>query len=55
MFDIEFNYMDKDYIFRGVYISFIGGKLNVHFKDGEPTQSYSFIFIKGLKVRGCEY
>ena len=55
MFDIEFNYMDKHYIFRGVYASLIGGKLNIHFKDGEPTQSYSFTFIKSLKVRRCEY
>lgn len=55
MFDVEFDYMGKLYIFRAVYISLIGGKLNIHFNDGEPTQSYSFTFIKSLKVRGCEY
>lgn len=55
MFDVEFTYMDKLYIFRSVYVSLIGGKLNIHFNDGEPTQSYSFTFIKSLKVRGCEY
>ena len=55
MFDVEFEYMGKPLIFREVYISFIGGKLNIHFNDGEPTQSYSFLFIKSLKVRGCEY
>ena len=55
MFDVEFTYMDKLYIFRAVYVSLIGGKLNIHFNDGEPTQSYSFTFIKNLKVRGVEY
>lgn len=56
MFDVEFTYLDREhYIFRGVYVSLIGGRLNIHFNDGEPTQSYSFTFIKSLKVRGCEY
>ena len=55
MFDVEFDYMGKLLIFREVYVSLIGGKLNIHFNNGEPTQSYSFTFIKSLRVRGCEY
>lgn len=55
MFDCEFDYMGKLHIYHSVYISLIGGKLNIHFNDGEPTQSFSFTFIKNLKVRGVAY